>query len=420
MNSEHRPLVRPSLRSTGGVFEFRFSDERHDCRIDRLATSARHETTAEITIRSDRRGHIHQSRLNLTSGESRKRMAAYLNEQWPGMPWADFLEYVCVMALERHREGDMPIQIAEHPMPEGIQWRLAPYLQEHQHTVMFGDGGSGKTWLALCMGLLVSSGHIGWRMMPMDGPVLYLDYETDADTVWERLNKLSGSVGLPIPETFFYRKMVQTVAADVIEIAKIVLDKDIKLIIVDSAAPATAEPESQSAVTEYFRALRDVGCTTLTIAHISKAARGNQPFGSIFWRNAPRSNIRIYGQSERSGFVSAIRHTKANNGQLVPDRAIRFTFEGDQLTLTEAVPSEVTELAEDDRTGPQHGLEVRARVVDVLTNGALTVREITDHTGDTQADIRAVLNQGGHLFMQLPHQGRARQAARWGLRGFVA
>ena len=414
MTGERLPLARPTLRSTGGVYEFRFSDERHGCRVDRLSTTARHETTAEITIWSDDRGHIHQSRLNLTSGESRKRMAAYLTEQWPGMRWSDFLEYVCVMALSKHREGHAPVQIAEHPMPDGIQWRLAPYLQEHQQTVMFGDGGSGKSWLALCMGLLVASGHIGWRMMPMDGNVLYLDYETDADTVWERVNKLSMSVGLAIPDNFFYREMVQTVATDIIEIAKIVLDHDIKLIIVDSAAPATSEPESQSAVTEYFRALRDVGCTTLTVAHISKAGRGNQPFGSIFWRNAPRSNLRVYGQSERGGFISAIRHTKSNNGQLVPDRAIRFRFDGDQLELLEAAPSEVTELADDDHNNPQRNLEIRARIMDVLTDGARTVREIVEHTGDTEAEIRQILQHDQGLFIHLAQPGRT--ANQWGLR----
>ena len=81
--------------------------------------------------------------------------------------------------------------------------------------------------------------------------------------------------------------MVQIFAADFERVNRVVRDKQIKLVIVDSAAMATGEPESADATAQYFRALAGLDTTTLTIAHVAKAGREREPFGSIFWRQCP-------------------------------------------------------------------------------------------------------------------------------------
>ena len=297
--------------------------------------------------------------------------------------------------------------------------------------------GPGKSWLALYMALLVSTGRIGLGgLLPIPGPVLYLDYETDADTVWTRINQLTSALNIPLPEDFYYREMVQTVAGDIIEIAKMVLAHDIKMVVVDSGAPATAEPEAQAAVTEYFRSLRALDVTSLTIAHISKTGKLNQPFGSIFWRNAPRSNIRIFGQSEDGGFISAIRHTKANNGQLLPDRALRFMFREGGAHMTEADPAELSDIADEEEENngnggrgsgrggngrqaqPDNGDSVfrsntRQSLIDYLRDGSKTIRELEALSGMTYSNIEKTLDRNQTTFVRInPQRGVANN---WGL-----
>ena len=88
--------------------------------------------------------------------------------------------------------------------------------------------------------------------------------------------------------------MVQIFAADFEHVNRLVRDEQIKLVIVDSAAMATGEPESADATAQYFRALAGLDTTSLTIAHIAKADNQRAPFGSIFWRNSPRSIYRAH------------------------------------------------------------------------------------------------------------------------------
>ncbi len=157
-----------------------------------------------------------------------------------------------------------------------------PVLQERQNSLFFGEGDTGKSWLLIYMGVLVSQGISLHGMDAEPGAVLYLDYETDEDTLWDRVNRLTQSLNIPIPDNFFYRQTFQTLAADIEQINRVVMEKHIELLIIDSAAAAVGEPESAAMTTEYFRALRSLRIATATIAHVSKGGRENEPFGSIF------------------------------------------------------------------------------------------------------------------------------------------
>ena len=127
-------------------------------------------------------------------------MGKVVEEKIPGIGWDEILEYVCVMVLDKHREGTPTIKLANHSMPEGLVFRLRPFLQERQPTLLFGEGDTGKSWLAIFMSVLVSQGLSCMGMEAEPGNVLYLDYETDSDTLWERVNMISAGLGIPIPE----------------------------------------------------------------------------------------------------------------------------------------------------------------------------------------------------------------------------
>ena len=380
---------RPAIRSMGGIHELHFHDVGIRVRVDRLSESSRHETLAEIKIANTLPGypaHIHQARLNLKASTTRASMARNLMEKVE-LPWADILEFVCVMVLEAHRKGSPIVHLADHTMPEGLVFRLSPFLQERQPTVLFGEGDTGKSWLAILMGYLVATGAPKLGMEPEPGKVLYLDYETDEDTLWERLNMLFAGFDEPIPEGFFYRQMHQLMSADYLEINNLVMEHNIDLVIVDSAANAVGEPEASTATTEYFRALRSLRVSSLTIAHVSKGGKLTEPFGSIFWRNAPRANFRVAAEHEpgATGFTVGLKHTKSNNGRRLPDRAYHLRFGDGSVHVDRAEPTDIHEW-EETRTTAQ-------RIAAALRGGAMTTKELAVDLELTESNIRTTLNR---------------------------
>ena len=88
-------------------------------------------------------------------------------------------------------------------------------------------------------------------------------------------------------------------ASEIESVQAQVLEQGIQLVIVDSAAPAVGNGGAQGdePVLKYFGALRNLGVTTLTVAHRAKNA-DNGPFGSVFWENIGRNVYRLQSETE--------------------------------------------------------------------------------------------------------------------------
>ena len=306
-----------------------------------------------------------------------------------------------------HRRGEPVIELATHSVSERVGYRLMPLLQEKQATLLFGHGDTGKSWLGILAGVLVASGMPHAGLDPEPGNVLYLDYETDDDTIFERANMVSVGLNMALPSGFYYRYMSQLLAADVEALQKHVLEKEISLVVVDSAAPAVGEPESAQMTADYFRALRSLKVTSLTIAHRAKMGKENEPFGSIFWRNLPRANFLANGVHDPgvSSFIVGLKHTKSNNGQRLKDIGLELSFSGNAVYFNRADLRTIPEMAE--------SVSLKGRIEVSLGMGAKTVKELADDLGTTPATVRDKLNQyRDKAFIQLDSTSRE---AKWGL-----
>ena len=382
----------PILEAEGGIYRLDWMDEKIYMQLDHVIESSKHEMTAEILIENRSPGmskHIHQARLNLTSTTARKTLATHLNSRIDYLPWPDLLEQACVKVLRKHREGTPAIRLADMAQPDGLEFRLWPFIQEGQASVCLGDGDTGKSYFAILLSALVASGTNHLDMEPEPGNVLYLDYETDAATTWHRLNMVCAGLGIPIPEGILYRPMSQTVAADFDQINKMVVDEGIALVVVDSAAPASAEPEKSEFAIAYFNALRALKVSSWTIAHVSKEERENRPFGSIFWRNMPRALFRVNAVHEPGdpSFTIGIKHTKSNNGKRLKDMAFQIDFTEDDVKFSTADVMNIPELAK--------GLSLNRRISAALHDGGKTVKELAEILeSTTESAVRGTLNRG--------------------------
>jgi|TARA_Y100000310_G_scaffold302890_1_gene340724 hypothetical protein len=278
-------------------------------------------------------------------------------------------------------------------MPESLGMRIDPILQEKQAAVFFGDGDSLKSYLATYLSVITHLGITHNGLTPEPGNVLFLDYETDADTFWERINMISAGLGVGLPEGIYYRHEIESVVDDIAGIKHAVQEHAIDLVVVDSAAPATIEPEKAEYVIPFFRALRSLDATTLTIAHQTKNAKGEYPFGSTFWRNLPRSNFHIKADRHSEDVAVSLKHTKSNNGRRLKPLGFSFAFDDNGLVITAASPGDYEELAKD--------VPLRDRIKDALLRGMKTPEVLAEELGAPQDSIRKTLNRGKEsLFMK--------------------
>ena len=396
-------MERPSIREHGGIFDLNFPDVMLSVRVDRLIEDSKHQPSGEVTIASrfpTATGRIHRSRLNLMASRSRVSLANDLAEYHSRLSkqdWTTVLEYVSSMVLDKYREGEPTHQLSDLGDTDGMVFRLPPFLQERQSTVLFGEGDTGKSWMGLLFGYVVATGTPKLGMLAEPGNVLYLDYETDEQTVRERLFMLAEGFNEAIPDGVFYRHMHQTLGNDFEKLNQVVIEHSIDLIIVDSGGPAVGEPELSGPTYEYFKALRALGVTNLTIAHMSKTGRENEPFGSIVWRNQPRANFRVFSDSQpgSSQRVVGLKQTKSNNGKLHPQCAYVLDF-GDRTV-------EVTKGDIADIPVMEQGLPIWQRITRALSMGALRAKDIAEVLDLDERQVRnAISNQKNrHMFVAL-------------------
>ena len=289
----------------------------------------------------------------------------------------------CRWALEklrvyRNNQVGNFVNFIEYVPKEESNMLLAPYIRENQNMIIFGDGGKGKSTLALKWGIDVALSR---------GPVIYLDWETDDAETWKHFIWLLNGQDLATPENFYYMRMENTLVRSLQEVKRRVDEVKPVLIIMDSAGEASGSPSNDEMVLGHFAAMRSLNTAILQIAHIARRGNDTDPYGSVFFKNYSRLCLRIDGEREGNSTLVAISETKGNNAAPLPPAALRFTFDETMETIT-VVPD-----------NPQHVEAVAGRqsiadqIWDALEPGPLTVPQLAEILGKPGNSIRAVLGR---------------------------
>src|SRR3990167_2646860 len=123
-------------------------------------------------------------RCNLGGLRGRGDVAKYLANRCPAViDWPDVIEQVCEHIVGFVREGEPFVRIANVTETMGDPYRIRPLVRDRLPTVLFGDGGVGKSLLAYWLAILVHSGieHAGLTITP--GPALICDWEILDDEI---------------------------------------------------------------------------------------------------------------------------------------------------------------------------------------------------------------------------------------------
>ncbi|MEP7082885.1 MAG: AAA family ATPase [Chloroflexota bacterium] len=209
------------------------------------------------------------------------------------------------MTLDELLPGDalvaIPLVEVERRDPEPL---LLGRLDPQDHTVLFGDGGTGKGVVA------------AWwaARLTVEDPravVLVLDYERHARFEWRpRVEAFGGDmrrVLIAQPEEPIW-DVVEDVEAEATR-------QGATYLIVDSASYATgdAEIEKSTTATRYSRAVSAIGLPVLSLAHTTKQdADPKHPFGSVFWSNGARVTIGVARKAEAPDSPRVLKNKKTN------------------------------------------------------------------------------------------------------------
>lgn len=297
---------------------------------------------AELMVYRVATGERHWARFSLSSTQARAGQVKAVERTGPCPGFAGFLDEACYQITQLARTVGVAVPIlAASARNEGITWLVPGLIPIGDTSVLYGDGGSGKSLLALALAM---SGLTGaplakserWRVAPLRS-VLYLDWESEVEAHHERLRQLqsdhgTGAVVTGLRHLHMARPLSDMVASVCAELAREPTD----LVIVDSLAFAGGgEPESAEAAIRTLAAVRQLGqATKLVIAHVSKqsmAATGPaRPYGSVFVYNGPRSTILATGaeagEPGNKTLTVTYNHEKMNDGPKSPPRALTFCF----------------------------------------------------------------------------------------------
>ena len=408
-------IPAPEIEASGGLYKLRFdlhTGGTVSVTASRVKESSRGTvTTAELHVKASHFQHPYFEdvfSLNMLSKATKASVSkdlgysASAHLQVDG--WRQVIGRTCIEILKEHRKGEPMVELVDYEGPSGYRYRLAPMLPEEQPSLLFGYGDSGKSLLALLAGYLVATGRSEMGLTPEMGNVAYLDYETDKDTVWDRLKMLAAGFGEDIPPFYHYLPMRSPLADDIERVNRCLSEHNISMVIIDSAAPAVGEPEEAGEVSRYFMALRTLKVTSLSVAHMAKTAKESDPFGSVFFTNMARATFRA--RAEKNGDTTSvhIRNYKRNDGPRLADKAFDFTFSESSLTV---------------KSGDVHGFDHlqattdKDRVYRLLQGGgAMAAKDIAEELGVSSDTVRTNLQRLGDRVVKL---GDKRNAT-WGIR----
>lgn len=408
-------ITAPSFTAEQGVYLYSLGAPAFvSLSFDQVRGDREGGLAAEVTARSTAPG-LERTiviRGNLTGPRGRKELATHLAERirGPVIDWADVVERATSQVVQAYRAGEPAMLLRDAPEPIDSGYLIKPLLVARQPTIWFGDGGSGKSLLALAAALTVhgSRADLLSTFASAQLRVGYVDYEYDA---WEHRQRMRSLLpaGEELPDLPYIRCALP-IREEFDRLRQFVRDFDVQYLVVDSVAPACGgEPESAEVALSFFQTLRRLGVGSLCIAHTTKNPEAQErPFGSAFWHNMARSSWLVRKQQEPSSTSLAVGlfNKKANAGPLSSPLGFELLFGEDHIAIRRTDVRDNAELAT--------GVSIRYRIEHALKTGFRSIAELASELDESADSISKTLRRHeGKTFVRAPLG--ADKIQRWGV-----
>ena len=349
--------------------------------FDSIERSGR-DLDAEVTVWQEMPGVTRESfgaRLNIVSLSGRNMFRQQLNAVFGKEgSWTAKLNRACQLVRQAHADLDDSVVLLEAPAIAEA-YLILGFLLGDGPSILFGQGGSAKTYLALLMAICLSLGVPFLGRPTKQVAVLYVDYESSAYRLRQRVERILAGIGMTdsLPALFYWPAKGIPLAELRPAIERKIARENIGAIFVDSAVLAAgADPERSETAARYFNTLGRIGLPSMSVAHVTKQDDDKYPFGSIFYHNSSRItwNVKLVHCDDGDNFVDVGLHNrKVNDDRLEPSFGQRITFEPDGG----AVRFKSLDLAQ--HTTLSRGVPVPTRILSHLTGrGYMTAHELFD------------------------------------------
>ena len=362
-------------------------------------------------------------RGNLLAAPTINSIIRRLENNSTDIPWTDILTYVSGKTLEIARRGEPVEDVGKKLETTKIEYQLSPVLERNEPTTIYSPGGYAKSYLAAYIACLVQFNCKGitdsygcW--LPTAGNVLYLDWESSSQDHKRRVWAIKQGLGINTEDTFSYRFCHQPLASDIYNIQRIISERKIALLIVDSQMAAEGYGSHPSQVSsQYYNALRSLHCTSLTLDHVNKAEWGKTieadslgPYGSVVKFNRSRSQFEIKkSQTAGEDFMElALIHRKHNEGRLLKPIGIRIDFHNNTDGELEKATFRTCNISDNAELSKVQTL--KDRLIRILEDGPMATKDLAEQLDKPEATIRSTLNRHKDTFTNFGKE--------WGLRTY--
>lgn len=401
--------MQPNVEQVGDVLFIQWSEDRIDLALSRWR-SHHAATYAECSITTTAPGirpHLHTAVLNLTSGRSQAEFIKACTGGYQGPDWAHIIKQSCLIALDRRRMGEPVVDLSSLAAAPPT-WRVEGWVPDAGVTLLYGDGGHGKSILALYLGACIAVGKSFLNLPVKSGKVLFLDFETESEEQAYQLRRIArGWEWTSLPPILYHRGEAP-IAESGPELRYLCDQHSIDFVIVDSLGYAGAASNDAEPVVTVYRVLRTLARPVLAVHHVSKSNSDERtPFGSIYHRNSARSciELRRVQEHDEEGLHLGLFHTKINRSRPQAPLGAQVVFSPDAVFIRPEDPKDVAGLA--DR------VPLSVRLLDLLKRGALGPGAIAEELGLSEDDQETVERS----LRRLRQRGKLTRLedGRWGL-----
>lgn len=240
-----------------------------------------------------------------------------------------------------------PHEWKDLPIPDR-EWFIEGLVPGRQVTILNGDGGVGKSLLALQLAAAACMSVSTLGMDPLAGNAIYVGAEDDWDEFHRRLADIASALDGDMSDLFRMR-VVPLADRDALlctydkegkikptalwkQIASLVEARGPSVLVLDTAADLFGGDEiKRSQVRQFIAMLRKLamsaGCAIILLAHPSAAGiqTGSGSSGSTAWNNSVRSRLYMTkGDKDDDPDLRILKTMKANYGKTGDEIKIRW------------------------------------------------------------------------------------------------
>jgi DNA-binding transcriptional ArsR family regulator len=294
------------------------------------------------------------------------------------------------------------VRFAGRSAPAAREFVIPDLLPRYHPTTLYGWGGTAKSLIAVLLAMSVAGGRERFfdRDVAVHGPVLYVDFELDADEQHRRVAQLAAGLGTEVPEDLLYVSALGVRTHEAISFALSVCEEHgAVMAVLDSLGPAmvgdmAAAKDVIGFHNRYIAPFREAGVTPLLIDHQARQQGGEGyqskgAFGSAYKEHLSRSLIQVEAgdRNAQAGTLNVrLRHKKTNFGRLCDPFDVALSFSDEKITAS------VRELTPADRA-QEATLNARDRVLAALEDEPAYPDELAESTGLARSTIKNEVNR---------------------------